>query len=308
MIVTRLLLLFGLLCGGMVVAREVPEKPADVWAALKKNEDSRLVVIARAILGKDAGNQWFYFPSKDEPCTPERYGIPYEDVKFTTADGVKLHGWFLTAAKGHKAKGTVVFSHGNTGSLGYYLGLVDWIERDGYQIMMYDYRGFGKSEGSPTREGLVEDAEAAFAYTAKRRDVAKGNIISFAHSLGGATSIVALCRKPVPGLRAVITDSAFASYQGMAEACCGSLGRNLVTDELSPKDVVAKLPVPLLMIHGTADVVVPIAQGRQLYAAANEHKTFFEVKGGRHCDSLCLNDGEYRKKMLAWMARFGNKD
>ena len=306
--VTRLLLLLGLLGGGRVLAREEPGKMDAVWAAVKKAEDNRLAVIARTILGKDAGNQWFYFPSKDEPCTPGKYGIAFEDVQFATADGVQLHAWFLAAAKGRNAKGTVVFSHGNTGSLGYYLGLVDWLVRDGYQILMYDYRGFGKSAGSPTREGLVVDAEAAFAYAATRRDVAKGNIISFAHSLGGATSIVALCRKPVPGLRAVITDSAFASYQGMAEACCGSLGRNLVTDELSPKDVVAKLPVPLLMIHGTADVVVPIAQGRQLYAAANEHKTFFEVKGGRHCDSLCLNDGEYRKKMLAWMARFGNKD
>ena len=108
----------------------------------------------------------------------------------------------------------------------------------------------------------------------------------------------------MPGLRAVITDSAFASYQGLATAVAGDLGRNLVTDELAPQDVVAKLPVPLLMIHGTADVVVPIAQGKQLYAAANEHKTFFEVKDGRHCDSLCRNNGEYRKKMLAWLERF----
>jgi len=304
--VTRLLLLLGLLGGGRVLAREEPGKMDAVWAAVKKAEDNRLAVIARTILGKDAGNQWFYFPSKDEPCTPGKYGIAFEDVQFATADGVQLHAWFLAAAKGRNAKGTVVFSHGNTGSLGYYLGLVDWLVRDGYQILMYDYRGFGKSAGSPTREGLVVDAEAAFAYAATRRDVAKGNIISFAHSLGGATSIVALCRKPVPGLRAVITDSAFASYQGMAAAVAGDLGRNLVTDELAPQDVVAKLPVPLLMIHGTADAVVPIAQGHQLYAAANEHKTFFEVVGGRHFDSLCRNNGEYRKKTLAWLGQFAN--
>jgi len=304
----RILLLLGLLCGAMALARDDPGKLEDAWAAAKNDQDGRLVAIARMMLGKDAGNQWFYFPTRDEPCTPERFGINYEDVEFITADGVKLHGWFLAAAKGRPAKGTVVFSHGNSGSLGYYLGLVDWLAKAGYQILMYDYRGFGKSSGSPTREGLVVDAEAAFAYAAKRHDAATGHIISFAHSLGGATSIVALCRKPVPGLRAVITDSAFASYQGMAAIIAGNLGRKLVTDELAPQDVVAKLPVPLLMIHGTADIVVPIAQGKQLYAAANEHKTFFEVKGGHHGDSLCLNNGEYRKKTLAWLEPFASKD
>ena len=300
----RILPLFGLLTGLLAIARADPGKPQDAWTLAKQDESGRLAAVARMVLGKDAGNQWFYFPTKDEPCTPDRYGIPYENVEITTTDGVTLHGWFLAATTGHTAKGTVVFSHGNSGSLGYYLGLVEWLAKAGYQILMYDYRGFGKSTGYPTREGLVVDAEAAFAYAAKRRNAATGRIISFAHSLGGATSIVALCRKPVPGLCAVITDSTFASYQGMAAIIAGNLGRKLVTDELAPRDVVAKLPVPLLMIHGTDDIVVPIAQGKQLYAAANEHKTFFEVKGGRHGDSLCRNNGEYRKKTLAWLEPF----
>lgn len=297
-------ILLGLLGGGLVVAREVPTDGASLWAALKKDEDGRMSMIARALLGKDGGNRLFYFPTRDEPCTPQQYALAYEEVAFTTADDVKLHGWFLPVAKGRKAKGTIVFSHGNTGSLGYYLGLVDWLVRDGYQLMMYDYRGFGKSAGSPTREGLVKDAEAAFAYATGRPDVVRGKVISFAHSLGGATSIVALCRHPVPGLCAVVTDGAFASYQDMAEIMAGNVGKNLVTDELAPKDVVAKLPVPLLMIHGTADAVVPIAQGKLLFAAANEPKTFFQVEGGRHCDSLCRNHGEYRRKTLAWLAGF----
>jgi len=305
---TRLLLMLGLLCGGVVAVWADSAKTENTRPALRKENGGGLLGIAHSLLGKDAGNQWFYYPTRDEPRTPKDYGIAYEDVEFTTADGVKLHGWFLATDKERAAKGTVVFSHGNSGSLGYYLGLVDWLVRDGYQIMMYDYRGFGKSEGTPSREGLVVDAEAAFAYTVERRDVVKGNIISFAHSLGGATSIVALCRKPVPGLRAVITESAFASYQGMAEIIAGALGHNLVTDELAPKDVIAKLPVPLLMIHGTADELVPIAQGKQLFAAANEHKTFFEVKGGHHCDSLRRNNDEYRKKTLEWLAQFAKND
>ena len=305
--VTQRWMMLCLLCGGMVDAREAPGELPDPWAAVRNDETGRMAMIARTLLGKDGANQWFYFPTRDEPCTPAQYGLAYENVTFTTADNVTLHAWFLPVAHGKKTKGTIVFSHGNSGSLGYYLGQVDWLVRDGYQLLMYDYRGFGKSTGSPTREGLVKDAEAAFAYTARRPDVVPGKIISFAHSLGGATSIVALCRKSVPGLCAVVTDSTFASYQGMAVAIAGNIGRNLVTDELAPKDVVAKLPVPLLMIHGTADAVVPIAQGKLLFAAANEHKTFFEVQGGRHCDSLCRNHGEYRTKTLAWIDRVRGK-
>jgi fermentation-respiration switch protein FrsA (DUF1100 family) len=90
----------------------------------------------------------------------------------------------------------------------------------------------------------------------------------------------------------------------MAIVMAGNFGKNLVTDELAPKDVVAKLPTPLLMIHGTDDEVVPIAQGKQLFAAAVPRKTFFEVQGGHHGDSLSRNNGEYRTKMLDWMAKF----
>ena len=83
----------------------------------------------------------------------------------------------------------------------------------------------------------------------------------------------------------------------------GKVGGNLVTDEGAPKDSVMKIaPVPLLIVHGTNDEVVPVAQGRQLFAAAAGPKTLFEVKGGHHGDSLTRNDGAYRKKVLAWLA------
>jgi fermentation-respiration switch protein FrsA (DUF1100 family) len=297
-------MLLGALMVGCGTAQEVPADLSKLLEVLKKDEGGQMTMLAQTLLGRDGGNKLFYYPTKDQPCTPKKYGIKYEDVNFVAADGVSLHGWFLPVAQGQKVKGTVVFSHGNAGSLGYHLGFADWLVNDGYQLFMYDYRGFGKSTGSPTREGLVEDVEAAFAYAVKRKDVAGGKIFSFAHSLGGAKSIVALTRKPVPGIRAVITDGTFASYEGMAIAMAGNFGKNLVTDELAPKDVVAKLPTPLLMIHGTDDEVVPIAQGKQLFAAAVPRKTFFEVQGGHHGDSLSRNNGEYRTKMLDWMAKF----
>lgn len=287
-----------------LTAQEMPADLANLLESLKKDQDGQLTRMAQLMLGPNGGNKLFYFPTKDMPGTPEERGLVFENVTFSTSDQVKLHGWFLPVAKGQSVKGTVVFSHGNAGSIGHHLPFTDWLPRNGYQLLMYDYRGFGKSGGAPSREGLIRDVEAAFAYSLTRKEIAGGKIYSFAHSLGGAKSIVALTRTKVPGLRAVITDGTFASYEGMATIMAGNFGKNLVSDELSPKSVVGKLPVPLLMIHGTADEVVPLSQGKELYAAARPRKTFYEVPGGRHGDSLARNNGEYRKKMLEWMAQY----
>jgi fermentation-respiration switch protein FrsA (DUF1100 family) len=177
-----------------------------------------------------------------------------------------------------------------------------WLAEAGYNVLMYDYRGFGKSGGSVDRRGMINDVKAAFAYAAKRRDVDARHLVSYGHSLGGAKSVTALGETPVKGLRAVVIDGAFASYQTMAGVIGGQLGASLVTDELAPKDYVRKLsPVPLLVVHGSRDEVVPVSQGRQLYEAAGEPKTLFEVKSGRHGDSLSRDHGSYRKRMLAWL-------
>ncbi len=287
-----------------LMAQSTTPEIANLLDALKKDQDGQLTRMAEMMLGANGGNKLFYFPTKDMPATPQQRGLAFENVTFTTADDVKLHGWFLPVTKGQSVKGTVVFSHGNAGAIGHHLGFVDWLPRNGYQLLMYDYRGFGQSAGTPSREGLIRDVEAAFTYAVSRKDIQGGKIYSLGHSLGGAKSIVALTLKKVPGLRAVITDGTFASYEEMAEIMAGNFGKNLVSDEFAPREAVAKLPAPLLIVHGTADEVVPLSQGKSLFAAARERKTFFEVKGGTHGDSLARNNGEYRKKMLVWMEQY----
>ncbi len=149
---------------------------------------------------------------------------------------------------------------------------------------------------------MVDDVRAAFSYVSSRRDLDTNRLVSFGHSLGGAKSVTALGETPVKGLRAVVIDGAFASYQAMARLIGGRLGESLVTDELAPKDFVAKLsPVPLLVVHGARDEIVPLSQGRQLFESAHEPKTLFEVKAGRHGDALSRDHGAFRKRMLAWL-------
>lgn len=280
-----------------------PVSAADVRALLQ-DPNGDLSRLAQGMLGKQGGNQLFYFPTRDEPSTPTLWGLKYEAIDFKSGDGTPLHGWFIPA-KGktaQSAKGTVVFSHGNAGSISYHLGFCTWLAEASYNVIIYDYRGFGKSGGSVDRRGMIDDVKAAFAYALKRPDIDTSRLISFGHSLGGAQSVTALGETPVKGLRAIVIDGAFASYQAMARIIGGQLGASLVTDELAPKDFVKKLaPVPLLVVHGSRDEIVPVSQGLQLYEAAAQPKTLFEVKTGRHGTALSGDNGAYRKKMIAWL-------
>lgn len=283
-----------------LAAAQKTATPDDLRAMLD-DPNGDLTRLAHGIIGKNGGNHLFYFPTRDEPATPATWGLKFESINFKSGDGTPLHGWFIPA-KSKTPKGTVVFSHGNSGSVGYHLGFVAWLATADYNVMMYDYRGFGKSGGTVDRRGMIDDVKAAFAHASARHDVDPTRLISYGHSLGGAQSITALAESPVKGLRAVVVDGAFSSYQAMARIFGGQLGASLVTDELSPKDFVMKLsPTPLLVVHGSHDEVVPVAHGRQLFETAAEPKTLFEVESGRHGTALSSNNGAYRKKMVEWL-------
>ncbi len=282
-------------------AQSPPALSPESLRPLLDDPNGNLSRAAKGLVGPQGGNRFFYFPTRDEPATPATWGFKYENIGFKSADGTSLHGWFIPA-KNPRARGTVVFSHGNAGSVGHHLGFVMWLAEAGFNVMMYDYRGFGKSAGSVDRRGIVNDVKAAFAYVAKRRDVDTRRLVSYGHSLGGAKSVTALGESPVKGLRAVMIEGAFASYQTMARVIGGRLGESLVTDDLAPKDFVGKLsPVPLLVVHGTRDEIVPVSQGRQLFESARQPKTLFEVKDGHHGDSLARDQGAYRKRVLVWL-------
>ncbi len=269
------------------------------------NEDTQGVkMLTERLFGNGNSNRLFYFPTRDEPATPATWNLKYEDVNFKSADGTRLHGWFMPAKGIVRAKGSIVFSHGNAGSIGHHLGFVMWLVEAGYDVFMYDYRGFGKSGGALDRQGMVEDVKAAFAYVSKRPGVDTGKIVSYGHSLGGAKSVAAIAESGLPGLKAIVIDGTFASYQQMGRLIGGQLGADLISDELSPKDFIGLIKdIPMLVVHGERDEVVPFSQAKELFKLANEPKTFFGVKGGSHGDSLAREGGTYRKRMLEWLDR-----
>lgn len=295
------MLIAGVFCLNAYSEEPPPRASAEQIRQLLKQADINPEDLAKGVLVDGRANKLFYFPTHDEPATPAKWGFEYDEVDFKSTDGTKLHGWFMPA-QGKRAKGTVVFSHGNAGSIGHHLGFVMWLVEAGYQVFMYDYRGFGKSGGKLDRQGMVEDVKGAFDYVRSRKDVDATKLISYGHSLGGAKSVAALAEKRVTGLRAIVIDGTFSSYQAMARLVGGDLGASLITDECSPRGCIARITeTPLLVVHGNKDQVVPVAQGKELFGLANEPKTLFEVKDGSHGDSLSRDKGAYRKRMLTWL-------
>lgn len=252
------------------------------------------------LMGEGGGDRMFYYPTKDLGKTPDKYGCKYQDVYFEAEDGVKLHAWWLPA-KG-ESKGTIVYSHGNAGSVGHHVVFIYWLVDAGYNVLMYDYRGYGQSEGKVTKVGAVKDAQAAFRYVESRDDA--GSIISLGHSLGGAKSIAALGVAAPKNLKAVVVDSTFASYQDMAERVAGKRARKVITATYEPYEYVKKIPrgVPFLIVHGAADETIPFTHAQRLYAVANQPKTMMKVEGGNHVNCFFVQDGKYRKELLAWLA------
>ena len=281
---------------------ETPEKQDD---AVEKPErkSSLLGLAAKLVMGKKGGDKLFYAPMKGKGRTPDQYGIAYEEVFFKSADKTKLHGWFIPAKKGvKKAKGTIVFSHGNAGTVSYHLGFVDGMIANGYNVFLYDYRGFGQSEGTVQKEGIIADAVAAFRYIKTRKDVNQEKIISVSHSLGGAKSIAALVEFHPKGLCGIVVMSTFSSYRKMALKMAGNAANYVVSDSYSPVDMVKKLPkVPFLVMHGENDRLIPSEHADDIFNAANQPKTLMKFKQGGHNDLLAVNQHANEKKLLKWL-------
>lgn len=247
------------------------------------------------------GDAFFYFPTHDEPATPATWGFKFNETHFQSKDGTKLHGW-LIKNRGKESKGTVVFSHGAAGSMGHHLGFVMWLAEAGYHVLIYDYRGYGKSNGHVSRRGSIDDAKAALEFASSHPDLKSKPLISYGHSLGGAKSIVALSESKFENLKAVIVDSSFSSYRNMAQLIAGKLGSSFVSDDLSPVDAIEKIsPTPLLLIHGAKDPLIPTGEANKLFEAAKKPKTLYLVQNGNHGDALARDDGAYRKEMLKWL-------
>ncbi len=223
----------------------------------------------------------------------------HEDVCFTSADGTKLHGWLVEHPE---PRAVVLYAHGNGENVAY-LGpyLKQLSEELRLTIFAFDYRGYGRSEGSPSEQGILEDAAAAHTWLAQRTSLPANQIVLMGRSLGGGVAIDLAAKN---GARGLIVQNTFTSLPDAAAwhypwAPVRWLMRNRY-DSLSK---IVRYEGPLLASHGTADEVVPFALGQKLFAAAPGRKKFFTIEGRGHNDP---EPREYYRVLHRWLDSLGD--
>ncbi len=251
-------------------------------------------------------NRLFYYPTSRQYRAPSDLDVPVEEVRFRSEDGTELHGWLLKPGGDRAAVGTVVHFHGNARNLTAHVGLVDWLAGRGYNVFVFDYRGYGKSDGRPSRSGVFADSSAALTYIRGREDIDSGRLLVLGQSLGGACALAALGEGSREGVRAIAIDSSFLSYRKVANSVLGGtvltrpLVWLLVSSDHDPEDSISRLEgIPLLFIHGDADALVRISNGRELFEAAPEPKRFLAVPGAKHMHAL---EGAARDELLKFFS------
>ena len=230
-----------------------------------------------------------YFPTRVHDLAPADLGLDHEDVTLTTADGVRIHAFLLPAPS---SRLTVLLAHGNAGNVSHRLDRARLLqERLGADVFLFDYRGYGRSEGRPDEEGTYRDARAAHHYLTQVRGVPGDRLVLFGESLGSAVVLDLALQQPC---RALILESPFTSIPDMAAVAFPFLPlRTLVRTRYDNLAKVGGLRVPLLVLHGERDEVVPFAQGRRLYEAAPEPKRFFAIPGAGHNDTYIVGGAAY---------------
>ena len=226
-------------------------------------------------------NKMIYMPAKYPTGNWEPDDLAVEDVYFTAVDGTRLHGWYLEHSE---PRGHALFAHGNAGNItGRASILRAWRDRLGVSILVFDYRGYGRSDGSPNEQGVLQDARAARSWLARRAGIEEHSVILAGRSLGGA---VAVDLAADGGARALVLESTFTSLPDVAAGHYPWVPvRMLMKTQLNSLEKISGYQGPVMMSHGDVDEIVPYHLGRQLFdAVQSESKKFVTIDGGFHND------------------------
>jgi hypothetical protein len=272
----------------------------------------RIAVVVALLFSCGCVSNLFYHPTRLTYQTPRELGLAYEHVQFPSLDGTRLAGWYVPA-KG-KPLGTVIHFHGNAQNMSAHFTHVAWLPAAGFNVFVFDYRGYGQSEGRPDRKGLYLDSAAALRYIGERKDIEQDKLLVFGQSLGGANAVAALARDDAPRVRAVVLDSPFYSYRSIVRDKIAlipvlsllrwPLSYLVIGNAYSPGRSIGKLhDTPILFIHGTSDDVVPYHHSVDLYNQTKAPKGFWTVENGEHTDSMIRTNNAYRIALVEFFKK-----
>ena len=215
-------------------------------------------------------------------------GLHHESIFFDAADGTKLHGWFFPLSG---KSPVILFCHGNAGNISHRLHNIQELLKKGFQVFIFDYRGFGKSNGSPSREGVYLDGLAAYDYLRNRLGIPPNRIILFGRSLGAAVATEIAAKRKVNRL---ILESAFTSTKAMARTMpLFALLSPFLPAHYNNLKKIEHITIPKLIIHGNRDEIIPFTMGEQLFEAGPEPKAFYAIEGAGHNDTWVIGGKKY---------------
>ncbi|HUW75993.1 MAG TPA: alpha/beta hydrolase [Gallionella sp.] len=274
-----------------------------------------LISVAAIALLYAAGCDYMWATQRDhifEPelalqTTPDRLGMKFDELRIPVGSGAdkgELEAWWVPAT--HANEPSFLYLHGNDRNLADHLEHTLYLHMLGYNVLVTDYRGYGSSGGGkPSEAKVYQDAEAAWQYLIKVRGVKPGQAFIYGHSLGGAIAIdLAVHHPEAAGL---ITESTFTSMVAMGELKYGYLPVGLLLNQrFDSLKKISRLKIPVLLIHGTWDHLVPVRMAQQLYDAAPQPKTLILIKGGEHSNSATIGWIEYRDAVSAFVKKYAH--
>ncbi|QPJ63665.1 MAG: alpha/beta hydrolase [Candidatus Nitronauta litoralis] len=224
---------------------------------------------------------------------PESEGLNVENVWFKSPDGTQLHGWFVPTSK---AKTTLLWFHGNAGNLSHRSENIQKLQSLGTNIFIFDYRGYGRSEGKPGARGLSKDSQAAYDWLVKGKNISPENIILFGRSLGGVFAAEVAANNRAAGL---ILESTFTNIRDMSREVIPLVPVHpFLRASFDPEAILKTLTIPKLILHGTDDKIIPYRLGRALFNSAAEPKKFYDIKGSGHNDTYVTGGEDYFNTIL----------
>jgi fermentation-respiration switch protein FrsA (DUF1100 family) len=236
-------------------------------------------------------------PSRRIEATPADAGLAYVAEVIRAPDGPRLRGWWVPA---ETARATVLFLHGNAGNISHRVDSLRILHQLGLNTFIFDYRGYGRSEGTPSEQGTYRDAEAAWEYLIRKHGVAPRRLVVFGRSLGGAIAAW-LASRHRPG--ALVLESTFTSVPDLAAQLYPFLPvRWLSRFRYSTEEHLRGVSCPVLIVHSPEDEIVPFSHGLQLFSGAREPKELLRIRGG-HNDGFLVSGTSYTEGLRGFLER-----
>jgi fermentation-respiration switch protein FrsA (DUF1100 family) len=237
-----------------------------------------------------------FFPDPFLLQTPADAGLEYQDIRIDTSDGLRLHGWLVPAAR---SIGLLLFCHGNAGNVSHRVDNIRLLNEIGVSVFIFDYRGYGRSEGRISEAGFYLDAEGAYAVGRTLADRDGLKLVIFGRSLGGIAAVHLASRYPSDGL---ILESTFTNLAALAgEHFPLPIPQRLIENRFNALDKIKDVKVNMMCFHGDRDTIVPIRFGRQLFEAAVAPKEFVTLVGAEHNDTYIVGGKDYFSKWKTFM-------